>query len=629
MPNRCSAPNCKSNYYPGDPYIPVFKLPNEPEEIRKQWFNALRRENISELKHVFVCIHHFHDNDVERTYKIPNPDGSLSEIPRGQPKLKKGAIPSLLPGCAPYYSESSSKPTRLSFDHKEDIHFQKAIILSRESQQIEELKYRITSLAGLKEYLFHFTLPTDWYSWFSHDRIRIINPLQSQGNVTISICSYISNDSSLNVSAFHEQEIPPPLEANNPTKSVFAIMASSLHKKWSSIIRLLPISKTSAQELFPIIRKVICDIELLGISVQVICTDNNPLNVHLFKLFSPDGKTLQSCVPHPADATRPLVLMFDFVHILKSIRNNWINLKNINQTFIYPDLSTINLSHISYPLRINTASFDDIRQQYLSEKHKVAKLAPRLTAKSCWPTSLERQNVKLALKIFDESTLAAISLRNEANHNSQTEDFINIILKLWKIFNINRPNKDLRFKEDDFSRQLIQNDERFSFLSRIVYWIDVWKALPGKGGKLSPQTFTSLKHSCLALPILVNFLTSECRFNYVLSYFLQTDPIEHHFGLYTMLSGANYHISLCQILESERRLKVSDILNLFSQQPSFKQTALQNFIQSFSPEDEYHSDNIDLTHFLSELPFLSTIFLDTTTLQSLAYIAGYSVHLNL
>ena len=454
-------------------------MPNEPEEIRKQWFNALRRENISDLKHVFVCIHHFHDNDVERTYKIPNPDGSLSEIPSGQPKLKKGAIPSLLPGCAPYYSESTSKPTRLSFNHKEDIHFQKGIILSRESQQIEELKYRITSLAGLKEYLFHLTLPTDWYSWFSHDRIRIINPLQSQGNVTISIRSYISIDSSLNVSAFQEQEIPlsittledtrqitclidelesksiptpsaktiasdisiatnqvrkairkleseevestvtsndnnfenelilsrhqfilcqlenllapknrrrynvitqvialkshllspacynylqslgcltlphyhtlqklysslgldsefmtylkeatchfslqeknvilqmdeihiksessykggqiinPPLEANNPTKSVFAIMASSLHKKWSSIIRLLPIFKTSAQELFPIIRKVICDIELLGISVQVICTDNNPLNVHLFKLFSPDGKTLQSCV---------------------------------------------------------------------------------------------------------------------------------------------------------------------------------------------------------------------------------------------------------------------------------------------------------------------------------------------
>ena len=85
---------------------------------------------VKNLKHVFVCIHHFHDNDVERTYKILIPDGFLSEIPRGQPKLKKRAIPSLIPGCAPYYSESSSKPTRLSFDDKEDIQFQKVIILA-------------------------------------------------------------------------------------------------------------------------------------------------------------------------------------------------------------------------------------------------------------------------------------------------------------------------------------------------------------------------------------------------------------------------------------------------------------------------------------------------------------------
>ena len=32
MPNKCSAPNCFRNYYPDDPYIPVFKLPNKPPE---------------------------------------------------------------------------------------------------------------------------------------------------------------------------------------------------------------------------------------------------------------------------------------------------------------------------------------------------------------------------------------------------------------------------------------------------------------------------------------------------------------------------------------------------------------------------------------------------------------------
>ena len=133
----------------------------------------------------------------------------------------------------------------------------------------------------------------------------------------------------------------PPLNTDTPTKSVFAIIASSLHKKWSTNVRLLPLSKTTAQELFPINSKVTCDVELNGLSVQVLCTDNNPLNVHLFKLFSPDNnplnvhlfklfspdnKTLQHCVPHPPDVTRSLVLMLDFIHILKSVRNNWINL---------------------------------------------------------------------------------------------------------------------------------------------------------------------------------------------------------------------------------------------------------------------------------------------------------------
>ena len=125
MLNKCSAPNCKSNYNLDDPYIPVFELPNQPEELRQQWFNALHRENITALRHVYVFIHHFREDDIDRTYKIPNPDGSFTEVPRGKPKLRKGAILSSLPGCALYYSEPSPKPTRLSFDSKEVIHFQK------------------------------------------------------------------------------------------------------------------------------------------------------------------------------------------------------------------------------------------------------------------------------------------------------------------------------------------------------------------------------------------------------------------------------------------------------------------------------------------------------------------------
>ena len=125
-------------------------------------------------------------------------------------------------------------------------------------------------------------------------------------------------------------------------------MASSLHKKWSCIVRLLPCASISAEEIFSVIQSCIEDIELCGLLVQVISTDNYPLNVKLFKLFSPVGK-LETRVPHPCDINRPLFLTFDFVHILKTIRNNWLNQISDSKTFPYPDLDNFHTDYCSFP----------------------------------------------------------------------------------------------------------------------------------------------------------------------------------------------------------------------------------------------------------------------------------------
>ena len=267
---------------------------------------------------------------------------------------------------------------------------------------------------------------------------------------------------------------------------------------------------------------------------------------------------------------------------------------------------------------------------YREEQYKCAKLAPRLIAKACWPTSFERQNVNLALKIFCESTSSAIKIQNLSRRqifHTHTSDFIDVINQLWKLFNINRPNKNIRLN-DDISEQFYYNDVRFGFLAKVVDWLDYWKSLPEKDGKLSAQTFTSMKHSCLALPRIVNYLIKECGFTYFLTYFLQTDALEHHFGLYRMMSGGNYHISYCQLLESERRLKVSTILNLFSNLHSNELT-LANFISSFSATTDDTQPDIntpyDTNIYSSVILKLSDISLDTYSLQSLAFIGEYTV----
>ena len=52
------------------------------------------------------------------------------------------------------------------------------------------------------------------------------------------------------------------------------------------------------------------------------------------------------------------------------------------------------------------------------------------------------------------------------------------------------------------------------------------------------------------------------------------------------MSGAHYHITYCQILESERRLQLSNILKLFSTKLKsdelVKPLSLENYIKKFA-----------------------------------------------
>ena len=124
-----------------------------------------------------------------------------------------------------------------------------------------------------------------------------------------------------------------------------------------------------------------------------------------------------------------------------------------------------------------------MRVQYKSEQLSVAKLAPRLTYKACWPSTLERQNVTLALRIFDSSNGAALKIhRSNVNNVSrlQTSCFIEIVSRVWKIFNVNTPWKGIH-KRDSDSLPLKQNDPRFQYLSSIVRWLEEWRALGVQG----------------------------------------------------------------------------------------------------------------------------------------------------
>ena len=81
-------------------------------------------------------------------------------------------------------------------------------------------------------------------------------------------------------------------------------------------------------------KEVIRNVTLAGYRIVCILSDNNLVNRKvLMKLSGTDH--LVSLIMNPIHITQKILLMFDTVHLLKCVRNNWIN--DIDQTFTYPD----------------------------------------------------------------------------------------------------------------------------------------------------------------------------------------------------------------------------------------------------------------------------------------------------
>ena len=128
-----------------------------------------------------------------------------------------------------------------------------------------------------------------------------------------------------------------------------------------------------------------------------------------------------------------------------------IKLLRTSHTITYP--KPLIFPNFDYVNKIRTIRFQDIWLLYKDEHSSLIKQSHRLTSKACWPTMLEGQNVNLALKVFDTSTYAALRVFNttHSSSQSQTPEFLDIIIKVWEIFNINTTHKHIRHN-DEFSK---------------------------------------------------------------------------------------------------------------------------------------------------------------------------------
>ena len=204
MPYKCSVPGCTSNYrfanVPNPPHVPVFTPPTSPPEHVHACLRAIHRENISDLKNVFVCVKHFREEDIISNYNVLQSDGTYSSIPRKRCKLSDDAVPCIYPNCPSYLTSIQTKPVRYSRDEKEAELFEKAIRQSLEQHVTEKVTYTINSFKQLKEKINLLPQPKDWIQWNSNSNyVHFLKPTYI--NEQLELNSSLTIDSSLYVKA--------------------------------------------------------------------------------------------------------------------------------------------------------------------------------------------------------------------------------------------------------------------------------------------------------------------------------------------------------------------------------------------------------------------------------------------
>ena len=201
--------------------------------------------------------------------------------------------------------------------------------------------------------------------------------------------------------------------ANDPTqlaRTVLCMMVKCLFGGPSFLAKMIPVRKLDADFQYNQFKPLTESINSEdGGEVIAAILDGNRVNQKFFRMFA-------------SDPARPwyakdfgFFLLYDYVHLLKCIRNNWLTEK---------------LGELKYTWngKEMVARWGDLVKLYELESNSLVQLS-RLNYVAVHPKPVERQRVSTCLRVFSEETIAAFESHEGINKN-EVEDTV-LFLKLF------------------------------------------------------------------------------------------------------------------------------------------------------------------------------------------------------
>ena len=329
-------------------------------------------------------------------------------------------------------------------------------------------------------------------------------------------------------------------------KTVLSMMIKCLYGGPEFLVKALPVSKLTAdflrEQSTPILEAVSSHETS---QIVAIIADGHKTNQKCFK-------NLGTIKNKPWLLNEETFLLYDFVHVMKCVRNNWITEKSGELEYEFEGKKQV-------------AKWSDLKLLYDVECESLLKLS-KLSYVSVYPKPIERQSVETCLKVFCDETVVALQTHPKLKNIdvSGTTNFISIFVKFWKILNVKGIGADGRFNDPLRAVVKFPDDPRLQFLKDLG---DMAKNMK-KSGKTRVRTLTAdtsgfLYHTCNAFVDLARYLLS-CGNDYVIFGWFTTDFLEKYFGKLRQGSGGTYFITAQSVLEKMRihHTKLSLQLNI-------------------------------------------------------------------
>ena len=210
---------------------------------------------------------------------------------------------------------------------------------------------------------------------------------------------------------------PSPAIEGALVNKLLTFVINGLSKSYSIIVGYFLVKQLNAKELLELTKHVIKEIEDLGFEVVGLVADNASTNTKMFKLLNPEGKLWHE-IPHPLDKKRKFFVSFDSSHIIKNVRNQFID------------------RHLKW--KGKRILFDFIKRLHEKQKNLLLKLMRKPTKKHLEPTPIERQNVQKALDVLSRELVAALESYRQDNVSGfiDSQETITFMLRFIKWFEI-------------------------------------------------------------------------------------------------------------------------------------------------------------------------------------------------